>query len=110
MEGCETNINGSVVTCSCNHLTNFAFSRTCICSRFQDCTESPVLETVLETLSIIGVHRPFPHWDCCYSCHLASVQVSVGSCRTRHSYPKLFVWSKSCLDRNFPDTNVYVFL
>ena len=24
VEGRETNINGSVVTCNCNHLTNFA--------------------------------------------------------------------------------------
>ena len=31
---------------------------------------------------------PFRHWDCCYTHHLASVQVSVGSCRIRQ-LPKI---------------------
>ena len=63
------------MTCKCNHLTNFAILVVSasmhgsvqlelesgplifqdICSRFQDCLPSPVLETVLETLTIIGV-------------------------------------------------------
>ena len=75
-EGCETdwNINRSVVKCKCNHLTNFAILVVStlltfielelesgplifqdICSRFQDCTPSPPLETVLKTITIIGV-------------------------------------------------------